>query len=141
MKLSLHQRQDSLLIHSCVLGPLENNNESNHKGEGYRIRIADTWYEQSLIVTPQAVELWEAGDVSALSKADFQRLANFNTEVIILGVGKPEAFKQHGFPPPAITQPLMHKRIGLEVMDTSAACRTYNILVDDGRKAVAALIV
>ena len=142
MKLHLNNRPDSLLVHSCVLGRAGNCAGRDIKGgaensdERYRIKIAGIWYEQSVILTPQAVELWDVDDVSAMNITHFQRLAELDAEVVIFGTGKRAVFP-HG----ALTRPLMHKRIGLEVMDTSAACRTYNILAGDGRVVVAALIV
>jgi uncharacterized protein len=45
------------------------------------------------------------------------------------------------FPPPSLTRALVEANIGLEVMDTGAACRTYNILMGDGRRVVAALLM
>ncbi len=145
MKLHLHTRPDSLLIHSCVLGPAEEGGADGAGGAGnagkdphrrYRIRIADTWYTQSLILTPQGVQLWAVEAVSALRMTHFQALAELGAEVVILGVGARAVF-----PDSALTRPLMPKRLGLDVMDTAAACRTYNILAGDGRAAVAALIV
>lgn len=106
------------------------------RNQRYRIKIADIWYKQSLILTPRAVKLWDVEAVSALRMAHFQQLADLGAEVVILGAGKRAVFP-HG----ALTRPLMRKRIGLEVMDTGAACRTYNILAGDGRVAVAALII
>ncbi len=139
MQLSLNHPTDSLLIHACVLAPADGvaPDETGHDGnQRYRIKIADSWHKRSLIVTPQALEWWAIEDASALTQAHFQQLAERAPEVVILGTGT----RTH-FPPHAITQPLMHKRIGLEVMDTAAACRTYNILAGDGRIALAALIV
>ncbi len=116
------------------------NHDITHNDEKYRIRIADTWYSQSLILTPQAVQLWAVEDVSDLALRHFEQLAELgheiDAEVVILGVGKHTTF-----PPAVITQPLMRRRIGLEVMDTAAACRTYNILAGDGRPVAAGLIV
>ena len=45
------------------------------------------------------------------------------------------------FPPPAFLRALMEKRIGIETMDTLAACRTYNILAGEGRRVIAALLI
>lgn len=121
-------------MHSCVLGQPEHA-ENRDRARRYRIKIAGDWYRQSLILTPQAVELWDVDAVSALSVSHFERLAGLGAEVVILGTGARAALVQS-----ALTGPLMHRRIGLEVMDTGAACRTYNILAGDGRKAAAALI-
>lgn len=131
------------MVHSCVLGQPEHAaddaprhaQQAENRARRYQIKIAGDWYRQSLILTPQAVELWDVDEVSALSVAHFERLAGLGAEVVILGTGTRAAFVQG-----ALTGPLMRRRIGLEVMDTGAACRTYNILAGDGRKAAAALI-
>ena len=151
MKLHLNNRSDTLLIHSWFLGPAEpdadggtlvkaaekgTGKETLHADTGYRIRIADICYAQSLIVTPRSVKMWDVKHLSALALTDFQYLAELGAEVIILGVGKSMAF-----PEVALTRPLVHRQIGLEVMDTAAACRTYNVLAGDGRPVAAALIL
>ena len=80
--------------------------------------------------------MWTVRDVSEVSINDFQRLADIEAEVIILGTGSSLVF-----PPQSLTLPLINKGIGLEIMDTPAACRTYNILAADGRKPLAGLIL
>ncbi|MDD9874679.1 MAG: MTH938/NDUFAF3 family protein [Gammaproteobacteria bacterium] len=135
MKLHLNNRPECLLVHSCVLGRPEHAADDAQRARRYHIKIAGDWYRQSLILTPRAVELWDVDEVSALSVPHFERLAGLGAEVVILGTGTRAALVQG-----ALTRPLMRQRIGLEVMDTGAACRTYNILAGDGRKAVAALI-
>lgn len=79
--------------------------------------------------------MWQVKDVSNLQTSDFELLAEIETEVILLGTG-PDLV----FPDPALSEPLMRKGIGLEVMDTAAACRTYSVLSGDGRHVAAALI-
>ena len=64
------------------------------------------------------------------------QLATLEAELVILGSGT-----RNRFPPPAWLAPLMARRLGLETMDTAAACRTYNILAGEGRNVVAALIL
>ena len=140
MKLHLNNRPDSLLIHSWALAPVESGANAPNGDQRYRIRIADTWYQESLILTPRSVELWDVADVSALDLGHFEHLAELvaktGAEVVILGAGKHAVFPQV-----ALTRPLVHRQVGLEVMDTAAACRTYNILTGDGRPAVAGLIL
>ena len=63
-------------------------------------------------------------------------LGNLKPELVIFGSGA-----RLRFPPPAFLRSLMDARIGLETMDTLAACRTYNILAGEGRHVIAALIV
>lgn len=78
---------------------------------------------------------WTDARFETLTEADFARLAALEPEILLLGTGRTLRF-----PPPALLQPLMAARIGLEVMDTFATCRTYNILVAEGRKVAAAIL-
>ncbi len=105
-------------------------------GQGYQIRIGDTLYTSSLIITPEKLELWPVNQVSDLATADFSRLAEFDSEVVLLGTRSALTF-----PNPRLTRPLIELGVGLEVMDTPAACRTWNILLGDGRNAAAGLIL
>ncbi|HZE91902.1 MAG TPA: Mth938-like domain-containing protein [Rhizobacter sp.] len=94
-------------------------------------------HRQSIIVPWQgAVDTWAGSDVAALTVADFERLARMNPELVIFGSGL-----RLKFPSSALLRPLIERRIGLETMDTAAACRTYNVLVAEGRRAVAALLL
>ncbi len=79
---------------------------------------------------------WPCTQFTDLGAAHFLQLAELDTELVIFGSGG--ALR---FPTPAWLAPLMQRRIGLETMDTRAACRTYNILAGEGRKVVAALLI
>jgi len=79
---------------------------------------------------------WRCSCSEDLTEAHFAQLAEFDAELIIFGSGS-----RICFPPAAWLQPLMAKRIGLETMDTGAACRTYNILAGEGRRVVVALVL
>jgi uncharacterized protein len=79
---------------------------------------------------------WDCRSFAELTPAHFERLAALDAELIVFGSGQ-----RNRFPPPAWLQPLMAKRVGLETMDTAAACRTYNILAGEGRHVVAALLL
>jgi uncharacterized protein len=79
---------------------------------------------------------WVCSRFEDLTAAHFAQLAEFDAELIIFGSGKRIRFVQAAW-----LQPLMAKRIGLETMDTGAACRTYNILAGEGRRAIVALIL
>ena len=57
-------------------------------------------------------------------------------EIVLLGTGT-----RLQFPPAAVLRPLIDARVGYEIMDTGAACRTYSILMAEGRRVLAALIV
>ena len=70
-----------------------------------------------------------------LGVADFELLAALDAEIVLLGTGN-----QLRFPRPELLQPLIKAQKGLEVMDIQAACRTYNVLIGEGRRVAAALI-
>ena len=125
MKLHLNSNSQDFQIRSCTLGET-----------GFRVSIGDKTLSNSLVVSPSFLEEWDIGDFDQLSESHFDRLAGFPCEVMILGTGK-----QTRFPKPSDYRPLVEAGIGLEVMDTAAACRTYNILLGDGRQVVAALIL
>ena len=79
---------------------------------------------------------WQCATFAELTAEHFAQLADLNAELVIFGSGATLRFPQ-----PAWLAPLMAKRIGLETMDTQAACRTYNILAGEGRSVVAALLL
>jgi len=105
-------------------------------GDGY-IAINGVRHEASLLLLPDQIEPgWGAAGFDALSARDFADIAEIGCEVLLFGTGR-----RQRFPRPALLQPLMAARIGVEVMDTGAACRTYNILMAEGRKVAAALLL
>lgn len=105
-------------------------------GEGY-IDINGLRHHTSLLLLPDRVEPgWGAAGFDALTEADFSGIAALGCEVLLFGTGS-----RQRFPRPALLQPLMAARIGVEVMDTAAACRTYNILMAEDRKVAAALLL
>ncbi|HEX4944663.1 MAG TPA: Mth938-like domain-containing protein [Usitatibacteraceae bacterium] len=105
-------------------------------GEGY-VDVNGTRHRANVVVSADAVEpAWSEGPLEALTEAHMDRLAAARPEIVLLGSGA--TFR---FPPPALLAPLHRAGIGVEVMDTRAACRTYNILLGEGRRVVAALIV
>jgi uncharacterized protein len=79
---------------------------------------------------------WDCNHFSELTAAHFARLADLSVELVIFGSGTQLRFVQ-----PAWVSPLMQRGIGMETMDTFAACRTFNILAGEGRKVAAALVI
>ncbi|MDP2256844.1 MAG: Mth938-like domain-containing protein [Polaromonas sp.] len=79
---------------------------------------------------------WNCSRFDQLTAEHFALLAKTQPELVIFGSGS-----RLRFPPPAFLRLLMAQRIGLETMDTLAACRTYNILAGEGRRVVAALLI
>ena len=101
------------------------------------IRIGETEYRQSLVVTPDAVATgWAPAGFAALTEQDFAALLQHDPELVLLGTGPTQRF-----PHPKLLQSLARARVGVEAMDTRAACRTFNILVAENRRAVAALVI
>jgi len=100
-------------------------------GEGY-VLVNGQRHETSVIVTPERVLPWEAPDFASLSEKEFLSLKTLEAEIVLLGTGP-----RQRFPHPSLAAAVP----GLEVMDVKAACRTYNILVAEGRKVAAALLL
>ncbi|MES9824325.1 MAG: Mth938-like domain-containing protein [Candidatus Thiodiazotropha endolucinida] len=101
------------------------------------VTVSGVIYRENCIVLPdRIISTWRPGGFLDLRQEDFSFLAELSPEIVILGTG----LKQH-FPHPSLTQPLMQNQIGLEVMNTAAACRTYNILMSEGRRVAAALFM
>lgn len=87
------------------------------------------------VLPDEVVEHWAGAGYAGLCAADFERLLPLRPEIVLLGTGS-----QQRFPPPAVLRPLITAAIGYEIMDLGAACRTYNILMAEGRRVVAALV-
>ncbi len=105
-------------------------------GDGY-VQIRDQRHQTSLIVLPERIlPDWEITGFELLAPEHFRQIADLRPELVVLGTGS-----RHRFPHPSLYQALIAAGIGLEHMDTGAACRTYNILAAEGRKVAAALIV
>ena len=105
-------------------------------GPGW-VRVGSDEYQGNIVVRADGVEPGFApAGFDALTAADFVALRRSTPEIVLLGTGATQRF-----PRPALTAPLHDARVGLEVMDTRAACRTYNFLVAEGRAVTAALIV
>jgi len=105
-------------------------------GEGY-IAINGDRHTKSLLLMPQRLETeWACASFEALTEADFEKLAQLDCDVLLLGTGS-----RQRFPQPCLLRPLMAARIGVEVMDSAAAARTYNVLVAEGRNVAALLLL
>ena len=104
-------------------------------GEGY-VMVNGQRHARSLVVLRERVLTdWQPEAFDQLNAADFAQLAELQPEIVLLGTGT-----QLRFPRPELTQALHAARIGLEVMDIRAVCRTYNILAAEERKVAAALL-
>lgn len=93
--------------------------------------------DYSIVIGSRGEKLpWNCQHFEQLSAEHFALLADMKPELVIFGSGT-----RLRFAPPAFLRSLMEQRIGLETMDTLAACRTYNILAGEGRHVVAALLI
>jgi len=105
-------------------------------GPGF-VRLGIVEYRENIVVTPEKiVNGWAPNGFDALVAEDFAAIAALRPEVALLGTGA-----SIRFPHPRLTRALTDARIGLEVMDTPAACRTFNILAAEGRKVAVGILL
>jgi len=118
---------------------LSNSTEKNlftGYGSGY-VLVNQKRYDNNLITMPDhIIENWQVQTFEQLSEEHFELLLPFQPEIVLLGTGDTLQF-----PSPLVTKKLIAVKIGVEVMDTNAACRTYNILMAEGRNVAAALLL
>ena len=95
-------------------------------------------HESSLLLTARGIEIapWAGLGFEALTAAHFDWVAQREVDILLLGTGT-----RLRFPHPSLTRALVEARIGLEVMDIGALCRTYNILAAEGRSVGAAVLI
>jgi uncharacterized protein len=92
---------------------------------------------QSLIITPEVlVADWTPQDIADLEASHFEMVSQLAPEIILLGTGSKQRYLH-----PQLIRPLLVNGVGVEIMDTAAACRTYNITMLEGRKVAAALFM
>ena len=105
-------------------------------GEGY-VAVNGKRHSASLVVSgDRIVTDWPAASVESLTADHLAAIVELRPEIVLLGTGS-----KFTFPDQSLLAPLYKAGIGVEVMDTPAACRTYNILLGEGRNVLAALIV
>jgi len=111
-----------------------------HRITGYGpdfVAVNGARYEHSVIVTAQTIVAdWGVAGFDTLAASDVARLVELQPDVILLGTGS-----RSRFPSRSVLCPLIDARIGYEIMDTGAACRTYSVLTAEGRNVLAALIL
>jgi uncharacterized protein len=122
MKFSLSEDSNSFTIRAYNTGEVVIN-EHRHTG--------------SVIVMPnRIIDNWAPQTFADLADEHFIAISELEPQLVILGTGE-----QQQFPAPALYAVLLNQGIGVEVMTTPAACRTYNILVSEGRRVAAALLL
>jgi uncharacterized protein len=104
---------------------------------GGELRINDDTYQGTVIVSPSTVvaapDIRNTDDLAVL---DVSRILALDPELVLLGTGQRQIF-----PAAAFRAQFLSRGIGFEVMDTGAACRTFNVLVAEQRRVVALLMV
>jgi uncharacterized protein len=104
-------------------------------GPGF-IEVNAQRIEHALLLMPEApFARWAPARFEDLVASHFDEVLAAEPEVVLLGTGARQRFAH-----PRLTAALIARRIGVESMDTGAACRTYNILMTEGRKVLAALL-
>jgi uncharacterized protein len=104
---------------------------------GNAVEINAVRYQDNLLVQPtQPPVVWTAPSFDALSAEHFEQIAELGPDVVILGTGARQRFVH-----PRLTAALSERRIGLESMDSGAACRTYNVLMGEDRRVLLALLL
>ena len=99
---------------------------------GGNFKISAQVYQSAVIVTAEETRVWDVPAFADLTAAHFEGI---DAEVVLLGTGK--SFQ---FLPPALKKALKEKGLSVDSMDTGAACRTFNVLMAEGRRVVAVLL-
>lgn len=119
---------------------LDKGGDNQNVINGYQagqITINNTAHNTSLILTPNHINpAWPPQTYLELAPDHLQQLLEYDPEVVIIGTGNQLRFLQGGQ-----TEPFVRANVGFEVMDTAAACRTFNVLMAEGRKVVAGLLL
>ncbi len=101
------------------------------------VRVNQQEFRRSVIVTPERlVSDWAPRTFGDLAEPHFEAIAELELEIVLLGTGR-----RQRFPHPSLTRSLLERGVGVEIMDTAAACRTYNIVMLEGRRVAAALLL
>jgi uncharacterized protein len=105
--------------------------------EPFSIWVGQLRFGRSVLVPWQGeVQTWPPERIDQLQAAHFEQVLTLRPELVVFGSGT-----RHRFIAPALVRCLIEQGIGVEMMDTAAACRTYNILAGEGRCVLAALLL
>lgn len=122
MKFALADRSNELIISSYARG---------------EIVVGERILTSSLILLPdRLIDDWRPAGFEDLAPEDFRPITALQPDLVLLGTGETQRF-----PEPALLRLLVEMNLGFEAMTTPAACRTYNVLVSEGRRVAAALLL
>jgi uncharacterized protein len=118
-----HERPDGFLFfHACTPSA---------------VTIVDRVFTRSFLLMPdRIVENWPVTSAAQLDLAAAEAIAALQPEVVLLGTGERQVF-----PPQEFLAALLRRKIGVEVMDNAATCRTYNLLAGEGRRVMAVIML
>lgn len=111
-------------------------NRFTRLGADHVVVNTERFAQNVLVLADRVTPLWTAHTFETLDEGDFRLLAGCGADIVLLGTGTRQRFLHARL---RLWKPAA--RIALEVMTTAAACRTYNILVSEGRRAAAALLI
>jgi uncharacterized protein len=107
------------------------------KADASSVTIIDRTYTRSVLLdAKQVIEDFPARRVEELDASAIQKVLSLEPEVVLLGTGASIVF-----PSPAVLAEFLKRRVGLEAMDNAAAARTFNVLIGEGRRAVAVFLL
>lgn len=106
----------------------------NAYGEGF-VEIQGVKYTQNLLVTVSKIQTWPVTSFAELAERDFADLLSLEPEVVLLATGRTTRL-----PMPYLFKSLIALQIGVEAMDLGAACRTFNVLIAEGRSVLLAIV-
>lgn len=116
------------------------NADGNYLITGYDkgwVEINRQRYTSNLILLPnQLIQDWGAVNIESIECTHFEQIAAYKPDIVLLGTGA-----SHRFTHPRLSVALSETGVSLECMSTHAACRTYNILMAEGRNVAAALLL
>jgi uncharacterized protein len=125
----------------CISSPQHVNSIQAYTADSITINH-QVWRTSVLLSAQDKPRNWQCDQFENLTLEHFEELARLNSELVLLGTGLvPDPGFRLRRLNPVFLQPLIAKNIGIETMDTAAACRTYNILVAEGRRVAAGLIL
>lgn len=118
----------------------EDSGNATYRIQAYRqgcIKVSGHEYHHPLLIMPEKlISPWEVGSVDELTVQHFEILLSYRPQVVLIGTG-PEVH----FLKAEVTSPLIRKGIGVETMTSSAACKTYTLLMSEGRNVAALIFV
>jgi uncharacterized protein len=101
------------------------------------VEVGGREYKNSVVLFPdKIIDNWRPHSIDDIQPEDFSLLLELTPDVILLGSGERQIF-----PPVSLYAPVIDSGIGIEIMDNAAACRTYNILLAEGRRVAAAILL